>query len=83
MGKTVNSYIQQVYKERCAAAEKAANRVQELTASIVAKWQKMAKEGALYSSGERKADSEALEEAQAQFRLVLESVYAIEDAERS
>jgi hypothetical protein len=83
MGKIVNQYIQQIYRERCEAAEATANRVQELTAAIVHKLRRMAKDGVLYSSAERKADSEALEEAQEQFRLVLESVYEIEDAEKN
>lgn len=78
----MNAYIQQIYKERCEAAENAASRVQDLTASIVNKWRMMAKESVLYSKGEREADSEALEEAQKQFSLILESVYKIEDAER-
>lgn len=77
----MNQYIQKIYSERCEAAQNAANRVQELTATILAKWKRMGKEGILYSSGERAADSDALVEAQEQFRLVLDSVCAIEDAE--
>lgn len=70
-------------QERCEVAEAAGTRVQELTAAIVEKWRRMRKEGVLYSKGERKADSDALEEASEQYHLISESVDGIEDTVRS
>ncbi len=78
----MNTYVQQIYRERCQAAEDAAQRVRELHQAILDRWHRMAKEGVLYTRGERQADSDALEEATEQFKLILASVYEIEDAER-
>lgn len=78
----MNEYIRQVYQQRLEAAETARLRVVEITQTILEKWRKMGKEGRLYPRGERNADSDSLKEAEDQFRLVLESVYEIEDAEQ-
>lgn len=78
----MNTYIQQVYRERCQAAEDAAQRVRERHQAILDRWQDMAKDGVLYTRAKRLADSEALKEASEQFTLILASVYELEDAER-
>lgn len=75
----MSAYLQQIYRERCGAAEAAANRVQELHRTILDRWQRMRECGALYSRSERQADSDALREASEQFEAVLASVYDIED----
>ena len=74
-----NAFLQGIYRERLESAQVAADRVRELQQTILDKWARMGKEGIFYLSGERKADSDALEEAEEQFRLVLASVYKVED----
>lgn len=78
----MNAYLQQIYRDRCQAAENAAQRVQERHQAILDRWRRMANEGVLYTSTQRQVDSDALQEASEQFRLILASVYEIEDAER-
>lgn len=74
-----NAYLQDIYRERLETAEVAADRVRQIQQAILSKWARMGKEGVFYLSSERKADSDALEEAEEQFRLILTSVYEIED----
>ncbi len=74
-----NAFLQEIYRERLVAAEVAADRVREIQKTILAKWARMGSAGVLYQSGERKADSDALEEAEGQFRMILASVYEVED----
>lgn len=74
-----NAYLQGIYRERLEAAVVAADRVREIQQVILSKWARMGNEGVFYLSGERKADSDALEEAAQQFRLILASVYEVED----
>lgn len=79
----MNGYIQEIYKTRCDAAEEAADRVRELTAVVIRKFKRMSREGVLYASTERAADTAALEKAQKDFEAILRSVFELEDAERS
>lgn len=79
----MNSYIQEIYKARCEAAEEAADRVRELTAVVMRKFKRMSREGVLYAKAERAADTAALEQAQGDFEAKLKSVFELEDAERS
>lgn len=79
----MNQYIQQIYRERCEAAETAANRVRERHQAILNRWREMAQKGVLYAQAERQADSNALKEAEEQFRLVLSGVYELEDEDRA
>lgn len=73
-----NAFLQGIYLERLEAAEEAADRVREIQKGILAKWVRMGKDRVLYLPGEQQADSDALEEAEKQFRLILDSVYEIE-----
>lgn len=74
-----NAFLQAVYQERLKSAEIAADRVQGLHRGILDKMAHMAKDGVLYSRSQRQADSDALKEAEEQFRLILASVYEVED----
>lgn len=80
-GKIMNQYVQQIYRDRCASAQEAADHIQQTLNAITLKWRRAADEGVLYSTTERRADIVALEKAKAEFQRVLESVYALEDAE--
>lgn len=79
----MNSYLQKIYKARCEAAEEAADRIRELTGTVTHKFKRMSREGILYTTAERAADSAALEKAQQELEQILKSIYDIEDAERS
>lgn len=79
----MNRYIKQIYRERCEAAEKAADCVQKQHKSIVDKMHNMSKNGVFYTRAERQADSDSLQEANKLFMNILESVFELEDAERT
>ena len=78
----MNEYIQKVHRERCDAAEKAADHVREISALVANRFREMGKTGVLYTSAQRKADNEKLEAAQAKLGSILQSILEIEEAER-
>jgi hypothetical protein len=77
----MNEYIRQIYQQRLEVAESARLRAAGIQQTIIENERKMLKEGRLYLRSERAANSDALREAEEQFRLALESVFQIEDAE--
>lgn len=75
----MNEFVKQIYDQRCAAAEYAANELQQASGTVFLKFQLMSKRGVLYPRAERKRDSDAVDAAQRALTAALNAVLQMEE----